>query len=111
MQQPSVQCARGGKEVHAADVAKATELLLHADNVTGESFNCCDRYVSDFEVATIAQRVSGSRCAVEGEPRQPKHQIDTSKIEKLGMQFGGTALLEDTVAQLVHFVGQAAASE
>src|SRR5262245_34915405 len=39
-----ITAARGGKEVHAADVAKAVDLLLHADAqaVAGQAFNCYD---------------------------------------------------------------------
>src|SRR5207248_10341112 len=47
-----VDSARGGKEVHAADVARAAGLLLKADAaaVAGQAFNCCDRYVADQHV-------------------------------------------------------------
>src|SRR5437762_973245 len=40
----AVTCQRGGKEVHAADVAKAVELLLNApaSAVAGQAFNCYD---------------------------------------------------------------------
>ncbi len=52
-----VECHRGGKEVHASDVARAVEVMMAAvpTAITGEAFNCCDRYVSDHEVASIAQ--------------------------------------------------------
>src|SRR6516165_3328877 len=38
---------RGGKEVHAADVARAVRLLLDAEAglIAGQSLNCYDRYV------------------------------------------------------------------
>jgi len=97
----TVECRRGGKEVHAADVAKATGILLSADGITGEAFNCYDRYVSQYEVATIAKRISGSDATIDGEQTSPKHQIETSKIRGRGMEFGGEALLEETVAELV----------
>lgn len=97
----TVQCKRGGKEVHAADVAKAVGVLLTADRVAGEAFNCYDRYVSELEVATLAKQLSGSNSQIIGEPIQPKHQIVTDKIRALGMQFGGEALLKKTVAELI----------
>jgi nucleoside-diphosphate-sugar epimerase len=97
----TVQCKRGGKEVHAADVAKAVGVLLTADRVAGEAFNCYDRYVSELEVATMAKQLSGSNSQIIGEPIQPKHQIVTDKIRALGMQFGGEALLKKTVAELI----------
>jgi nucleoside-diphosphate-sugar epimerase len=97
----AVTCQRGGKEVHAADVAKAAGILLKSDNVAGEAFNCYDRYVSQYDVANLARRISGSRSEIAGGQTQPKHQIETGKIRALGMEFGGDRLLEATVAELV----------
>jgi nucleoside-diphosphate-sugar epimerase len=99
----SVNSARGGKEVHAADVAAAIELLLTAGAkaITGQAFNCYDRYVSEEEVARIAKELSGSTGAISALNRGPKHQIDTRKIRALGMTLGGDALLRSTVEQLV----------
>ena len=97
----TVQCSRGGKEVHAADVAKATGVLLTSDGIAGEAFNCYDRYVSEYDVATMAKDLSGSDSQIVGGSSQPKHQIATDKIRRLGMQFGGDDLLRQTVAALV----------
>jgi len=97
----AVQCSRGGKEVHAADVAKAAGILLTADGIAGEAFNCYDRYVSEFDVATLAKELSGSTSQIIGGPLQPKHQIVTDKIRALGMKFGGDELLKRTVSELV----------
>ncbi|MDG2015374.1 MAG: NAD(P)-dependent oxidoreductase [Pirellulaceae bacterium] len=97
----TVQVSKGGKEVHAADVAKAIEILLRADHVAGEAFNCYDRYISEYEVAHLAREISGSNAIIEGQPKQPAHQIATEKIENLGMRFGGRPLLERTIQQLV----------
>jgi len=100
----TVQCSKGGKEVHAADVAKAAGILLTAAGISGEAYNCYDRYVSDLEVATIAKELSGSKSQILGEPKQPKHQIVTKKIRGLGMEFGGDELLRRTIAELVNAV-------
>ena len=97
----TVHCSGGGKEVHAADVAKAVGVLLTAEEIAGEAFNCYDRYVSEFEVATHAKQLSGSTSRIVGEPRQAKHQIVTDKLRALGMEFGGDDLLRQTVAELV----------
>src|SRR5512135_808723 len=94
-----VECRRGGKEVHAADVARAVEILLKADGVAGEAYNCYDRYISEHEVATIARELSGSRSAVRGTPPTPRNQIVTDKLQALGMRFGGRPLLEQAVQQ------------
>src|SRR4051794_10467207 len=98
-----VESARGGKEVHALDVARAAELLLRAapQLVAGQSFNCCDLYVSEEQVARIAKELSGSASAISDLNRGPKHQIDTAKVRALGMTFGGEALLRRTVQELI----------
>jgi nucleoside-diphosphate-sugar epimerase len=100
----AVECHRGGKEVHAADVARAVEILLTAEGIAGHAYNCCDRYVSDYEVATITKHLSGSPSEIRGGPTSPKHQIGTDKLRALGMDFGGQRLLEQTIRQLLDAV-------
>ena len=97
----TVECRRGGKEVNALDVARAAVLLLDAEQVSGEYFNCYDRYVSEFEVAQIANELAGGKADVVGQAKQPKHQIETGKLRSLGMEFGGDALLRETIAAIV----------
>jgi len=99
----SVTCQHGGKEVHAADVAKAVELLLNApaDQITGEAFNCYDRYISEWDVAQLAKQLSGSKAEIRGHQTHPKNQIVTSKLRSLGMVFGGEELLKATIGELV----------
>jgi len=105
----SVSCHRGGKEVHAADVAKAVELLLSvpAAKITGEAFNCCDTYISELDVATTARELAGSRALINGNQPVPRHQINTDKLRGLGMAFGGKDLLRETIGQLVDAVKRA----
>ncbi|MCZ6699564.1 MAG: NAD(P)-dependent oxidoreductase [Planctomycetota bacterium] len=94
---------RGGKEVHAADVARAVKLLLEApaDRITGQAFNCYDMYIAEQTVAQLACDISGSGAKVGGENRGAKNQIDTSKLKSLGMAFGGESLLRGTLENLV----------
>ena len=99
-----VTCTRGGKEVHASDVAKACELLLHAPAVIGQAYSCCDGYVSEFDVATIAKQITGSRSEIVGGPKSPRHSIHTKKLQSLGMEFGGEELLRATVAEILEKV-------
>lgn len=98
-----IASATGGKEVHAADVARAADLLLTADarRIAGQAFNCYDRYISEQEVARIAKELSGSRSTIADLNKGPKHQIVTDKIRTLGMTFGGEPLLRQTVEQLI----------
>jgi nucleoside-diphosphate-sugar epimerase len=97
-----IASARGGKEVHAADVARAIGLLLRADvdAITGQSFNCYDRYVAEEEVARIAKELTGSKSSIAALNRGPKNQIDTGKLRTLGMTFGGEELLRRTIQEL-----------
>jgi nucleoside-diphosphate-sugar epimerase len=106
----TIHTAAGGKEVHAADVAGAAELLLHTDAkaFTGQAFNCYDLYVAEQHVAEIAKELTGSRCAIADLNRGPKHQIDTHKLRALGMTFGGEPMLRRTVAELVEAQRRAA---
>jgi nucleoside-diphosphate-sugar epimerase len=99
----NVDCQRGGKEVHAADVARAVGVLLQADEtaICGEAFNCFDRYISEYDVATLTKQLSGSSSQVSGEQTRPKHQIVTDKLRAVGMEFGGDALFEKTVSELI----------
>jgi nucleoside-diphosphate-sugar epimerase len=99
----TVPCSRGGKEVHAADVARAVALLLAApaEQIAGQAFNCCDLYVSEWDVANIACDYAKSRANLRGGQTQPKHQIETGKLRALGMTFGGRPQLEATIHTLV----------
>ena len=97
----TVECVRGGKEVHADDVARAALLLLTADGIAGEAYNCYDKYISQHEVATVAKRLAGSDAEIVGTEPSPKHQIETAKLRALGMEFGGVRRLESTVTELL----------
>lgn len=97
----SVDCTRGGKEVHAADVAKAVGLLLEQDFSPGEVYNCYDRYVSEYEVAEIAGKLTNSGAVITGERKIPKHQIVKEKIQGLGFEFGGDELLHSTIDAII----------
>lgn len=96
-----ISSARGGKEVHAADVAKAVGTLLTAEGIAGQMYNCYDRYISEQEVATIAREITDSNSTIEMVNKGPRNQIETGKLRALGMEFGGRALLEETVRILV----------
>lgn len=99
-----INTATGGKEVHAADVARAVELLLHADakSIAGQAYNCYDRYIAEEEVATIAKELTGSGSTIANLNKGPKNQIVTEKIRRLGMTFGGSEMLRKTVGELVN---------
>jgi nucleoside-diphosphate-sugar epimerase len=103
LQGEPIASSTGGKEVHAADVAKAVDLMLtvEAPVVAGQAFNCYDRYISEQEVARITKELSGSKSTIADLNKGPKHQIVTDKVRGLGMRFGGEPLLRQTVAELI----------
>jgi nucleoside-diphosphate-sugar epimerase len=105
-----IATARGGKEVHVADVARAVELLLNleAKLITGQVYNCYDMYVAEEDVARITKELSGSLSEIAKLNRGPKNQIATGKIRSLGMTFGGEGLLRRTVQELIEVQGRAA---
>ncbi len=96
-----VATAKGGKEVHAEDVAKAVAVLLTAKGIAGQAYNCFDMYIAEQDVAVIAKGIAGSDSTIKMPNEGPKHQIDTSKLRALGMEFGGRPLLERTVRELL----------
>ena len=69
--------------------------------ITGESFNCCERYVSDWEVAQAAKEFTGSASEILGCATFPRHQIETTKLKRLGMQFGGDRLFRETLSRML----------
>lgn len=96
-----IESPKGGKEVHAADVARAVGILLEAEGIAGHAYNCYDRYISDQQVAQIAKQLTGSKSHIANLNKGPKNQIETGKIHSLGMQFGGEPLLEETIQQML----------
>lgn len=100
-----VKSQAGGKEVHAADVARAVNILLKADGIAGQAYNCYDMYISDEHVARMAKRLTGSDSEITEYNKSPKHQIVTDKLRRLGMTFGGEELLEKTVAEMLRYAG------
>lgn len=97
----TISSAHGGKEVYAGDVAKAVAILLTAEGIAGEAFNCYDMYIAVQDVAAIAQEMTGSASTIEYLNKGPKNQINTKKLRELGLRFSGDAALERTVRELL----------
>ena len=58
-------------------------------------------YIADEDVARIAKQITASGSEIETLSAGPKHQIDTTKLRALGMEFGQRALLERTVREML----------
>ncbi len=97
----SIDSNRGGKEVHAADVAAAVETLLRVEGIAGQAYNCYDMYISEEHVARVARELSGSTSQITEYGKQPKHQIVTDKLRDLGVSFGGEDLLRATIEEML----------
>ena len=99
-----VTCRKGGKQVHAADVAHAVELLLTAAGTAGEVYDCTDRFVAEREVAEIARSTAGAAGSILGDAPTGRHPIECAKLKRLGMTFGGRPLLEATIRAMVQSI-------
>jgi len=97
----NISSDRGGKEVHASDVARAVEILLTTPGTDGQAYNCYDMYIAEQDVAEIAKTITGSASKIERLNKGPKNQIETGKIRALGVTFGGRPLLERTIRELL----------
>ncbi len=96
-----VDCPKGAKQVHAADVARAAALLLHADGVAGEVYHCTDLFVAERDVAELARSFAATRGTITGDRPGGRHPIECSKLKSLGMTFGGAGLLRATIGKMV----------
>ena len=86
-----VECRRGGKEVHAADVARAVDLLLRADPRRSPARRSTATTATSRNMKS-RRSPGGSRqsdAEIRGEATSPKNQIVTAKLDALGMTYGG----------------------
>jgi nucleoside-diphosphate-sugar epimerase len=101
-----ITSSAGGKEVHAQDCAGAISVLLKTDNIAGQAYNCYDLYIAEQDVAQMAKDITGSKSNIAQLNQGCKHQIDTSKIKTLGMEFGGSKLLEQYIHDIVESISK-----
>ena len=104
---------RGGTEVHGGDVAEAVGLLLRAPetDIVGKAFNCSDIYVSTRDIAACVREHSGRDLALPDEPagRAGFNVMDCSRLQALGMTFGSSERLEQTIRMLTDIHPESAA--
>lgn len=94
---------RAGTEVHGRDVAEAVWRLLRADPeaVAGRAFNCSDIVVSTRDIVALAHGLAGVEGPLPASAPAPAGIMRCDGLARLGVRFGGRALLEKTVAELV----------
>jgi UDP-glucose 4-epimerase len=95
--------ARSATEVHGADVAKAVLALLAApaERIAGRAFNLSDIVVSHREIVALVQREAGVSGPLPEAGVPTSAVMRSDAIAALGVRFGGRALLEKTVGEIV----------
>ncbi|MEM9367460.1 MAG: NAD(P)-dependent oxidoreductase [Planctomycetota bacterium] len=98
----TVDIQGGGKVVHTSDVARAVTHLLDTDsNIAGQTYNCCQRFVSFAEIAEIVSKVLGRAVKTSGQPKEVGNEMQTSRLKELGFQFSGDECLRQTIETIV----------
>ena len=95
--------SRAGTEVHGRDLGRAVRLLLEteAGRIDGEAFNLSDILTDTHEILGHFQSVTHCPHALPTPaPQSAVNAMNTSKIEALGWQGGGKALLKQTIETL-----------
>ncbi|MEM0925216.1 MAG: SDR family oxidoreductase [Planctomycetota bacterium] len=102
LESETVDVNKGSKSVHVDDVARSIAICLTSNAVeSGGIYNCCDRMISEWEIAEIANAVSGRGTRIIGTKKQAKNEIVTERLRSLGMTFGGTSRLEATLSDMI----------
>lgn len=98
-----VAATGGGKVVHVDDLARAAVSILQCDTqlIAGKTFNVCDGFVSEHEVASLAMEAASSQSKIAGPAKKESNAMSTTAIQRLGIRFGGKPRLHDTVAAIV----------
>ncbi|MFG0268281.1 MAG: NAD-dependent epimerase/dehydratase family protein [Rhodopirellula sp. JB055] len=98
----TVKADGGGKVVHVKDVAAAATTLLETEvSIAGETYNCCDRFFSEHEIATRVMERTNSKATLVGGPKTSGRDMSSAKLQALGFRFGGLSRLDETIQQFV----------
>ncbi|WP_113408225.1 NAD(P)-dependent oxidoreductase [Hyphomicrobiales bacterium] len=103
--------SRAGTEVHGRDLGRAARLLLEteAGRIDGEAFNVSDILTDTHEILSHLQTATGCPHAPPAPvERGAVNAMNTSKIQALGWQGGGKALLKQTIETLAKSAHQKA---
>ncbi|MFS8044468.1 NAD-dependent epimerase/dehydratase family protein [Rhizobium sp. BR 314] len=95
--------SRAGTEVHGRGLGRAVRLLLEteASRMDGQAFNLSDILTDTHEILGHLQSATGCPHALPtAAPHSAVNAMDTSKIQALGWQGGGKALLRQTIETL-----------
>lgn len=94
---------RAGTEVHGSDVASATWTLLSVppERIAGRAFNCSDIVISHRDIARLVHKFANITGPLPAEGAPPRGVMRTDGLNALGVTFGGRALFEQTIAELV----------
>jgi nucleoside-diphosphate-sugar epimerase len=94
---------RTGTEVHGRDVAECVWRVLQADatEISGRAFNLSDIIVSTRDIVREAYRLASIDGPLPDAARAPSGEMSHDGATRLGVNFGGWALFEETIAKLV----------
>jgi nucleoside-diphosphate-sugar epimerase len=94
---------RAGTEVHGRDVAECVWWVLQADaaEITGRAFNLSDIAVSTRDIVRLVHRFARINGPLPHAAPAPSGVMSHDGATRLGVNFGGWALFEETIAQLV----------
>jgi nucleoside-diphosphate-sugar epimerase len=97
-----VDVSGGGKIVPVGDVARAIDCLLRTDqSIAGETFNCSAGFYSDHQIASWVKTLTNSDAELVGPAKKPGREMQTSKLQSLGMRFSGEAELRELLGAMV----------
>lgn len=93
----------GGTEVHGADVARTVAALLALPELPFDTVHLSDLYITHHDVVRIAREITGRDGPLPPMPANPPSNILVSRhLPQIGITLGGQALLESTIAELIH---------
>jgi nucleoside-diphosphate-sugar epimerase len=94
--------ARGGTEVHGADVARVIWALLKQSNPVSDIVHMSDLYVTERQIIERVRHLVNRPGALPTEPvGVPQNVLVCRRLAELGIALGGQPLLEATIAELV----------
>ncbi len=100
-QEPWSRC-RVATEVHGEDLARLIWVLLNKHSIAGEVYNCSDLVVSDVDIVTLVQQMTGVSGPLPDVGRSISSGVMACQAcEKINFTFGGMRLLEKSINELV----------
>lgn len=103
-QEPITDPFKQGTFVHGDDIANAVWLLLNTtSNIAGQIYNCSDIYLTRNDILSIVAQLKNMNFEYNLDIGISQPCImNSDKLSSLGMCYGGTELLRETLRRLVN---------